>query len=156
VKALLAGGASFEATAAERSRDESTRFQGGGLPPLTEDMLQPAYAAALEGAKTGQVVGPFKFGAGWVLVRLDDRRQEAPISLEAARPQIIRFLTFDQVKDLVLDLRRRAKVRMLVAPPQMLPGAPAEPASAPPAAMTPVAPSATQSRHPGPAGSVIR
>jgi peptidyl-prolyl cis-trans isomerase C len=132
VKTLLAGGAVFESVAAERSRDESTRFQGGILPPLTEDLLPPGYAAALKDAKAGQIIGPFKTSNGWVVARLDDRRQEAPISLEAARPQIIRFLTFDQVKDLVLELRRRAKVQMLIAPPQVVPGAPTEPASAPP------------------------
>ncbi|HEY5071796.1 MAG TPA: peptidyl-prolyl cis-trans isomerase [Caulobacteraceae bacterium] len=134
VKVLLAGGATFEALAAERSRDENTRFQGGALPPLTEDLLPAGYAAALKDAKPGQVVGPFKTSTGWVIVRLDERRQEPPITREAARPQIIRFLTFDQVKDLVLDLRRRAKVRSLIGPPQALPGAPTEPASAPAAA----------------------
>lgn len=60
VKALLAGGVAFEAAAAEHSRDETTRFQGGALPPLTEDLLPPGYAAALKEAKTGVLVGPFK------------------------------------------------------------------------------------------------
>jgi peptidyl-prolyl cis-trans isomerase C len=139
VKTLLAGGGAFEAVAAQHSRDETTRFQGGVLPPLTQDLLPPGYAAALENAKPGQVVGPFKTAAGFVVVRLEDKRQEAPITLEAARPQIIRFLTFDQVKDLILDLRRRAKVQVLIAPPLSVPGAPTEPASAPPAVAPPTA-----------------
>jgi peptidyl-prolyl cis-trans isomerase C len=143
VKALLAGGAAFEAVAAQHSRDETTRFQGGVLPPLTQDLLPPGYAAALGTAKPGQVVGPFKTAAGFVVVRLDDKRQEAPITLEAARPQIIRFLTFDQVKDLILDLRRRAKVQVLIPPPLAVPGAPTEPASAPPPATPPPAATAT-------------
>ena len=37
--------------------------------------------------------------------------------LEGARPGIIRFLSFDQVKNLVLDLRHRAKLDILVPPP---------------------------------------
>ncbi|MBA3812678.1 MAG: peptidylprolyl isomerase [Caulobacteraceae bacterium] len=133
VKKVLIGGAAFDAVAAERSRDEATRFKGGELAPLTVDMLPEGYAGALKDARAGQLVGPFQAAAGWVVARVDARRQEAPITLEVARPQIIRFLTYDQVKDLVLDLRRRAKVQTLIAPPRAFPGAPPEPAGAPPA-----------------------
>ncbi|HZL00020.1 MAG TPA: peptidyl-prolyl cis-trans isomerase, partial [Caulobacteraceae bacterium] len=110
VKTLLAGGATFDALAAERSRDEATRFKGGQLGPVSTDLLPPAYAPALKDAKAGELVGPFKTDQGWVVARIDDRRREAPITLAAARPQIIRFLTYDQVKDLILNLRRKAKV----------------------------------------------
>jgi peptidyl-prolyl cis-trans isomerase C len=140
VKTQLGGGAAFEALAAEHSRDENTRFQGGALPPVTQDLLPAGYAAALKDAKAGEVVGPFKTNTGFVVARLDERRQEAPITLEAARPQIIHFLTFVQVKDLILELRRRAKVVSLIGPPQAAAGAPMEPASAPPAATNAVAP----------------
>ncbi len=33
-----------------------------------------------------------------------------PETLDQARPRIVRFLTYDRVKDLVLDLRHRAKI----------------------------------------------
>lgn len=39
-----------------------------------------------------------------------------PLTLAAARPQIIRFLTYDEVKDLVLDLRRHATIETLLPP----------------------------------------
>jgi peptidyl-prolyl cis-trans isomerase C len=136
VKKALAGGASFDALAAERSRDEATRFKGGMMAPLTSDMLPEAYGPAIKDAKAGQVVGPFKTDEGWVVARVDDRRLEPALTLEAARPQIVRFLTYDQVKDLILDLRKHAKVQTLIAAPQDVPGAPREPASAPPAAAT--------------------
>ena len=134
VKKLLAGGGSFDALAAEHSKDDATRFKGGELAPTTMDMLPPAYAAALKDAHTGQIAGPFKADAGWVVARIDDRHQETPITLEVARPQIIRFLTYDQVKDLILNLRRHAKVEMLIAAPRAPSGASTEPASAPAAA----------------------
>jgi len=134
---LLKGGAAFETLAAQRSKDETTRFSGGLLKPLTTDMLPEGYAAPLKDAKPGQVVGPFKTEEGFVVARVDQRRQEAPITLEAARPQIVRFLTYDQVKDLILKLRSKAKVETLIAPPADVPGAPREPASAPPAAGSP-------------------
>ncbi|MBS0411409.1 MAG: peptidyl-prolyl cis-trans isomerase [Proteobacteria bacterium] len=134
---LLKGGAAFETLAAQRSKDETTRFSGGLLKPLTTDMLPEGYAAPLKDAKPGQVVGPFKTEEGFVVARVDQRRQEAPITLEAARPQIVRFLTYDQVKDLILKLRSKAKVETLIAPPADVPGAPREPASAPPSAPIP-------------------
>jgi len=131
VKKLLAGGASFDALAAEHSKDDASRFKGGELAPTTMDMLPAIYGAALKDARTGQLVGPFKTDAGWVVARVDDRHREAPISLEVAKPQIIRFLTYDQVKDLILNLRRHASVQMLIAPPRLPPGTSMEPASAP-------------------------
>ncbi|HEX5378732.1 MAG TPA: peptidylprolyl isomerase, partial [Phenylobacterium sp.] len=85
--------------------------------------------------KVGQVVGPFQIDGGWALVKVEDRRLEQPITLEAARPQIVRFLTYDQVRDLLEKLRGRSKVQTLIKPPQDVPGQPKEPASAP--AVTP-------------------
>ena len=143
VRKLLAAGGSFDVLAAERSKDDTTRFKGGELAPTTLDMLPPAYAAALKDARAGALVGPFKTDLGWVVARLDDRHRETPITLEVARPQIIRFLTYDQVKDLILNLRRRAKIEVLLAPPRAAPGTSTEPASAPsPAAGSAAAPAA--------------
>lgn len=132
IRQLLAHGGSFDALAAEHSRDDATRFKGGELAPTTMDMLPPAYAQALTGAKPGQIIGPIRSDTGWVVLRVDDRRQEAPITLDVARPQIIRFLTYDQVKDLILTLRRNAKVQTLIGPAPA--DMPQEPASAPAAA----------------------
>ncbi len=139
VKKLLAGGASFDALAAERSTDEATRFKGGELASMTMDMLPPAYGAALRDARAGALVGPFRTDAGWVIARVDDRHLEAPIALDVAKPQIIRFLTFDQVKDLILNLRRHAKVQVLIPLSPAAPGSSAEPASAPTASGPPAA-----------------
>jgi peptidyl-prolyl cis-trans isomerase C len=133
VKKLLASGASFEALAMERSTDAATRFNGGDLGYFTTDVMPDAYEANLKAAKPGQVVGPFQIEGGWVIVKVEDRRLEQPITLEAARPQIVRFLTYDQVRDLLEKLRGRAKVLTLIKPPQDVPGQPKEPASAPPA-----------------------
>ena len=67
-----------------------------------------------------------------------------PISLEAARPQIVRFLTYDQIRDLLEKLRSRSKVEVLVktdAPSQGVPPADA-PKLAPPPPVAPVVPPA--------------
>jgi len=134
VQKLLASGASFEALAMERSVDAATRFNGGDLGYFTTDVMPEAYDTALKTAKVGEVVGPFAVEGGWALVKVEDRRPEEPITLEAARPQIVRFLTYDQIRDLLEKLRSRAKPEYLLKAPPPTPGQPQEPASAPAAA----------------------
>lgn len=147
VKKLLTAGASFEALAMERSNDAATRFNGGDLGYFTVDVMPEAYDAALKNAKPGQIVGPFAIEGGFALVKVEDRREEQPITLEAARPQIVRFLTYDQIRDLLEKLRGHAKVEVMVksdTPSQAVP-----PADAP---KTPgVSPALLPPPTPGPA-----
>jgi peptidyl-prolyl cis-trans isomerase C len=136
---LLQTGAAFEALAMERSIDQTTRFNGGDLGYFTTDVMPESYAAALKTAKAGDTVGPFQTDGGWALLRVEDRREEQPLSLEQARPQILRFLTYDQVRQLLSKLRTESKVQVLIkGDPLAVPGAPREPASAPPEALRPV------------------
>lgn len=130
VKKLLAAGASFEALAMERSSDAATRFNGGDLGYFTVDVMPEAYGQALRGATKGALVGPFPVEGGFALVRVEDIRPEAPIALEAARPQIVRFLTYDQIRDLLEKLRAKAKVEITTLGADT-PARPRPPADAP-------------------------
>ena len=139
VKRLVAAGGSFEALAMERSRDAATRFNGGDLGYFTTDIMPEAYDAALKGARPGQLIGPFPVDGGFALLRVEDVRPEQPVALEAARPQIVRFLTYDRIRDLLDRLRAKAKVETLLKPeagaPKPVPPADApKPAPAPPPA----------------------
>jgi len=140
IKKLLASGAAFEALAMQRSIDSATRFNGGDLGYFTLDAMPEAYGVALKTAKIGDTVGPFKIDSGYALVHVEDRRPEKPISLEEARPQIVRFLTYDEIRTLLNKLRSGARVQMLIsASPNQ--GAP-EPASAPPGSFPKTPPAA--------------
>ena len=130
VKRLVAAGGSFEALAMERSRDAATRFNGGDLGYFTTDIMPEAYDAALKGARPGQLIGPFPVDGGFALLRVEDVRPEQPVSLEAARPQIVRFLTYDRIRDLLERLRAKAKVETLLKPEAGAPK-PVPPADAP-------------------------
>ena len=147
----LASGGAFEAIAMERSIDNATRFKGGDLGVMTTDTLPQPLAEAVKGVKSGQLAGPVKVDAGWALLKVDDRHPEPPPSLEAVRPQLIRFITYDQIKDLVLTLRSHAKIETLLPPPPEVPGAPTEPASAPPPGTGAIVPQAKPSPTPSPA-----
>lgn len=118
VKKLVVSGAGFESLAMARSTDAATRFSGGDLGYFTTDVMPEGYEAALKGARVGQIVGPFMTQTGWVLMKIEDRRPEEPITLEEARPQIVRFLTLGEVRDLLETLRKKTKVSILVDLPE--------------------------------------
>ncbi len=156
VKNLLDSGAAFEALAMERSIDAATRFSGGDLGYFTTDVMPAAYDTALKTAKVGEVVGPFQVEGGWAVVKVEDRKLEDPISLDAARPQIVRFLTYDQIRDLLEKLRSRSKIEPLLAPTPATPGKPREPATAPPAAAPAPPPTPVPPPPPAPAAEGLR
>ena len=142
---ILGQGAGFEAVAMERSIDDATRFSGGDLGYSTLDVMPQAYADALRTAPAGSTVGPFQTEGGWAVLRVEDRRKETPPTLEQARPQIVRYLTYEGVRQLLEQLRGKAEVEVLLAPETRRAQ---EPASAPPAP-TP----APASASPGPVKS---
>ena len=153
IKKQLAAGTSFESLAIEKSIDQATRFNGGDLGYFTTDVMPGAYEAALKDAKTGEIVGPVKLDEGFAVIKVEDRRPEQPIPLEQARPQIVRFLTYNQVRDLLKRLRDQSKVKLLIGPPTDVPGAPTEPASLPPRAPSALSASAAPPAA-GPAATV--
>jgi len=148
---ILAQGSAFEAVAAESSIDDATRYSGGDLGYRTLDVMPEAYANALRDKPAGSTVGPFQTEGGWAVLRVEDRRRETPPTLEQARPQIVRYLTYEGVRQLLEQLRGKARVDVLLegdaAQPQ-------EPASAPrPAAAAPVKAAPAAAIAPAPAKS---
>jgi peptidyl-prolyl cis-trans isomerase C len=111
---VLAQGAAFEAVAAQSSIDDATRFSGGDLGYRTLDVLPQAYADALRNQAAGSTVGPVQTEAGWAVLRVEDRRRETPPTLEQARPQIVRFLTYEGIRQQLEQLRGRAKIERLI------------------------------------------
>ncbi|WP_421730857.1 foldase protein PrsA [Brevundimonas sp.] len=144
---ILAQGVNFNAVAQERSIDEATRFSGGDLGYSTTDVMPQAYANALRDAPAGSTVGPFQTEGGWAVLRVEDRRKESPPTLDQARPQIVRYLTYEGVRQLLEQLRGKAKVEVLLSGQT----GGQEPDSAPPASAPPVSAPSTGTPTP-PAG----
>lgn len=139
---ILAQGAAFEAVAAQSSVDDATRYSGGDLGYRTLDVMPEAYANALRDRPAGSTVGPFRTEGGWAVLRVEDRRKETPPTLEQARPQIVRYLTYEGVRALLEQLRRKAEVEVLLngdSISQEPASAPARPAATAPAASAPPA-----------------
>jgi peptidyl-prolyl cis-trans isomerase C len=158
VRKALAGGGAFETLAMQHSIDAQTRLSGGDLGYFTADVLPPTYADALKNTKVGDIVGPFQSDAGWVVLKLEDRRPETPISLDAARPEIVNFLTYEQVRDVLKRLRHDSQIKVMIGPAAPSQNAEPEPASAPapaPAAAS-SAPAAVSSSPPAaPAAAAV-
>lgn len=145
VLGILGQGATFEAVAQERSIDEATRYSGGDLGYSTVDVMPQAYANALREAPAGTTVGPFQTEGGWAVLRVEDRRRESPPTLEQARPQIVRYLTYEGVRQLLEELRGKAEVEVLLAAED---SQAQEPASAPAVAAAPAAVAAAPATQP--------
>jgi peptidyl-prolyl cis-trans isomerase C len=127
IRKQIGAGGSFDKLAAEHSIDAETKSSGGDLGYFTPDVMPAAYGKVLAGARPGQLLGPFQSDEGWVILKVEDRRKQAPPTLDASRPQIVRFLTYAQVGDLLKTLRGNGRVQLLTGP------APAGQTAAPPA-----------------------
>jgi len=142
VVGILGQGAAFEAVAMERSIDDATRFSGGDLGYSTLDVMPEAYRNALRDRPAGSTVGPFQTEGGWAVLRVEDRRRETPPTMEQARPQIVRYLTYEGVRQLLEELRGKAAVEVLLngeGAPSQEPASAAVPPAAAPAQPAPAA-----------------
>jgi len=77
VASALRAGADFAAMAAEYSQDPGSASRGGDLGWFTRGRMTPAFEEAAFGARTGQIVGPFRspFGLHILEVTGRDKRE---------------------------------------------------------------------------------
>jgi peptidyl-prolyl cis-trans isomerase C len=112
---LLRAGGDFAQLALDRSRDQTTRAEGGDLGYFTPDQVTSAFARAAFDTPVGQVSAPFRSEHGWHVLKVEDRRAEEPPTFEEMRPRIVRFMTFDEIQRLIDVLSSRAEVRVISA-----------------------------------------
>ena len=96
--------------AAQVSRDLATRFSGGDLGYFTRTGILPGFAQVAFSTDEGAVSAPFETEYGWHVLQVMDRRLQPRESLEAVRPNIVRFLTLQGIDDLLEVLRERYPV----------------------------------------------
>lgn len=102
------GGADFGKLAAEKSRDEGSKGQGGELAWSPATNYVPPFRDALIKLKKGEMTAaPVQSQFGWHIIRLDDQR---PLSFEALKPQLQQVVQRENVQKVVSDLRAKAKV----------------------------------------------
>lgn len=113
-KRRLETGESFEALAYEISIDRVTAADGGDLGFFLLESMPDPLRGALQDARVKQILGPLKTDEGWQILRIDERRETSPPSLDLLRPKIVEWLMFDEQRQLVEKLRRSARIEQLV------------------------------------------
>jgi peptidyl-prolyl cis-trans isomerase C len=113
-KLRLDRGEPFETVAYEVSIDRTTGGEGGDLGFKVPDNYPEALQDIMKTAPIGQVIGPIQSDIGWHLVRVEERRQQEPPSLESMRGQLEANLWFPEQRRVVERLRGAARIELFV------------------------------------------
>ncbi len=108
----LQGGADFTDTAFQKSRDTRTRLDGGSFGWISPNEMIEPFPENIGDTETGSLGGPFQSEQGWHIIRVDERRTTPPKTKDEMRPEIVTFLTFTQISDILTDLRIGADIRL--------------------------------------------
>jgi peptidyl-prolyl cis-trans isomerase C len=107
----LAEGRDFADAALEYSIDVRTRLEGGDLGWINPIDLDDPYPAMIGNTVTGQLSEAFETARGWVILKIDERRTTPPKTKNEMRPEIITFMTFTQISDILRELRNEASIQ---------------------------------------------
>lgn len=107
----LAGGADFATLAKEKSTDPSAQQNGGDLGYFGPGDMVPEFERAAFALEKGQISkDPVKSQFGWHVIKVVDRREKTPPTLDQARGQIEELLSGELVTAYVTSLRSSATV----------------------------------------------
>lgn len=142
VEARLKAGEDFAKVAKEVSKDPGSADQGGDLGWFTKDRMVKEFADAAFNMKPGEISQPVKSQFGYHVIKLEERRPQAPPPLDRVKSQISDYLTQKAQQDLFTKLRANAKIVQPAPAPadpaadtgvQLPDAAPADPAQPAPA-----------------------
>jgi len=109
IKQLQAGG-DFAAIAKEKSADGS-KDEGGDLGYFTKGDVVPAFWAAADALKPGEITKtPVETEFGWHVIQVEDRRTAQPPPFDSVREQLYNQLSRQVIADQLEKLRSKAKV----------------------------------------------
>ncbi len=107
-------GLKFE-EAAKESKDPGSAAQGGSLGWFTAETMVPEFSNAVKEMKKGEVTQkPVKSQFGYHIIRLDDSREVVKPTLAELKSQIESTLKNTKARDLVEQIRKDAKIEVLV------------------------------------------
>lgn len=111
IRRLSEAGADFAELAVRYSQDTATRLEGGDLGFFTRQGVLPAFAEVAFNTPVGEVSEPFESASGWHLLKVEGMRTAEGRTLEEMRPGIVRFLTFQEIENLITRLEEDANIR---------------------------------------------
>jgi peptidyl-prolyl cis-trans isomerase C len=139
-------GEDFAKVADEVSKDPGS--QGGDLGWFTKDKMVPEFGEAAFKLEPGQVSQPVKSEFGWHIIKLEGKREKPFPPFDQVKDQVARYVVQKAQSDLIMNLRKDAKIERTAAAP---PPAPAEGADTDAGAPAPAGAPATATPAPAPA-----
>jgi len=106
----LSRGEDFEDVAKDLSLDDTTKETGGDLGFFGRGIMSPEFEAVAFSTLTGEISAPFETDLGWHVLKVEDRREQAMPSFEELRPQLLRYLTYQSIQNLIERLRDKATI----------------------------------------------
>ena len=106
----IQAGAAFETLVAENSLDTATRMERGSLGFVAPNTLPRPFPLVVANTQVGEVSEPFESADGWHILKVKDRRSTPPKTREEMRPEIVTFLTLNEMSRLLRRLRTEAEI----------------------------------------------
>lgn len=101
----------FGKLAQEYSLDTGSKAQGGSLGWVMQGQVIPGVANALPNMTKGSITAtPIQTPAGWVILKLDDKRAFKIPSFEEAKPQLRQAIVQQYLAEAVKNLRTSARI----------------------------------------------
>lgn len=105
IKAELDAGKDFAELAKEKSTDPSAQQNGGDLGFFSKGMMVKPFEDAAFSMEVGAVSAPIKSDFGWHVIKLEEKRQSKPPTLEEVGPQLQQQVMFQNFEDAVAALK---------------------------------------------------
>jgi peptidyl-prolyl cis-trans isomerase C len=103
-------GEDFTALAFEHSGDTRTRLDGGSFGWVSPNEMIEPFPAVIADTPVGEISEPFESEQGWHIVKVEQRRTRPPKTREEMRPEIVTYLTFTQISEILRELRAAARI----------------------------------------------
>lgn len=110
VRSEFESGTEFSALAFKYSTDAITRIEGGDLGYINPAAQEEPFASTIANTVVGEISEAFQSETDWHVLKVEDRRQAAPKTLEQMRPDIVTFLTYAQINSTLRDLRLASSI----------------------------------------------
>ncbi len=108
----IKAGEDFAKVAKEVSKDPGS--EGGDLGWFTKDRMVPEFAEAAFKLESGQVSDPVKSQFGWHIIKVEGKREKPFPSFDEVKDQVARYVVQKAQSDLIVKLRKDAKIERLV------------------------------------------
>jgi peptidyl-prolyl cis-trans isomerase C len=107
------GGEDFAKVAGEVSKDPGSKTDGGDLGFFTKDRMVEPFAETAFKLEPGQISDPVKSQFGWHVIKVEEKRNKPAPSFEETKDQVQTYLARKAQQDLIMGLRKNAKVERL-------------------------------------------